>query len=458
MTADLRGTLREGVFKSHERYPGAEFHYSVYLPDIAPATGGYALALTHDGLNHAEAAACETLARRDDAPPCVYIGVYPGVLRDPAGAGERGLRMNTYDMASGRYADFIVEELVPYIARAYGLRLSPSPDMRLASGGSSGGISAWNLVWHRNDFFRRAYLSSPTFSAFGGGEEIPYLIRKCEPLPIKIFCDYSEHEPDDYFGSSVTAAENFRGALRYAGYEARFEYHPGEGHCSRNGDYAHALKRLRYLWENWRSEPVRVSANLPYLDGLAGPGGWHKTEYHFPSHETVMTDRGEYRARGGSITLVTGDKERLLTDEFRGVTAIALSSDRWRLYIADRTRRCLYAATVAPDGSFSGIYTLATLHVPAECRDTGALDIAVDAGDRVYAATEAGIQCVRSFGPVDAILRGPNGGAITRLSLDAGGKLYAETRDGVYARQLRTPAADPSSPAPPRSDGYYGVG
>ena len=38
------------------------------------------------------------------------------------------------------------------------------------------------------------------------GDELIPLIRKCETKPIRVFVDYSENEPDDYFGSSFCAA------------------------------------------------------------------------------------------------------------------------------------------------------------------------------------------------------------------------------------------------------------
>ena len=75
----------------------------------------------------------------------------------------------------------------------------------------------------------------------------PFLIRKFEPKPIRVFTDYSKNEPDDYFGSSFVGAQNFERALRFSGYEFKCEYHPGEGHCSRNEDYHYAVYRMLYL-------------------------------------------------------------------------------------------------------------------------------------------------------------------------------------------------------------------
>ena len=54
------------------------------------------------------------------------------------------------------------------------------------------------------------------------------LMRKCETKPIRVFVDYSEDEPDCYFGSSFCVAEASIRALRYAGYEMMSDYYRTE--------------------------------------------------------------------------------------------------------------------------------------------------------------------------------------------------------------------------------------
>lgn len=90
------------------------------------------------------------------------------------------MRLNDYDIFSSEYVDFIVDEFIPYIKEKYSLNLSDNPNMHMISGGSSGGLSSWNGVWFRNDYFRRAYLSSPTFSAMARGNMAPVFMRLYE--------------------------------------------------------------------------------------------------------------------------------------------------------------------------------------------------------------------------------------------------------------------------------------
>ena len=261
MGYNFDGTFHEGELRS-ETYKNAIFRYRVFVPACPAEDFDYALSVNHDGLVEAEAYALQTLAKSGAAPYTVCVGVYPAHLPSPTEDGHtRYLRMNTYDVLSEKYPSFIIDELIPYLAEKYDLRLSQSPDMHMVTGGSSGGISAWNMAWHRNDYFRRVYMSSPSFLSMGRGDEYLNLIRKCETKPIRVFVDYSENEPDSYFGSSFCVAEESIRALRYAGYDMMCDYHPGEGHCSRLWQYESALMRMSFLWKDWQSEPVTVKAH-----------------------------------------------------------------------------------------------------------------------------------------------------------------------------------------------------
>lgn len=456
---DLSGIIYDGTFVSKKYYRNAAFPYQIHVPEYCRSQRECALILTNDGLNQTEAAAAEFLYRAGRAPACITIGISPGVL--PAsipGGADRELRMNTYDLSTERYADFVVDEVLPYLTEKYHLTLSPSADLHLVSGGSSGGICAWNIAWYRNDYFHRVYASSPTFSALGNGEDIPFLIRKYESKPIRVFMDYSENEPDDYFGSSLSAGLNFERALRFAGYDFMSEYHAGEGHCSRLGRFEYAVFRLLYLWKDWDIEAVSVKMMSPRIEKIIERGdGWKTADYTFSSHKTLRTEKGEYRAIGNRIILTTPHGEsKTLTEEFEDLSALALSGDRWRLYIGDKKRRCVYAATIAEDGSFDGIYVLATLHVATESHSPGVFDLCIDREDRLYAATELGIQCIRSYGIVDAILLNPERtAAVSSLELEEDGKLYALSSAATYVRQLKNKGIQTNAIMIPKHSGYY---
>lgn len=157
----MDGKYFEGSFTSFGVKPGTSVKYKIFVPECEGEVG---LVFSHDGFNLQAAEAMSSLADDGKAPPCVFIGVWPGALSATLEGGfDRGMRMDNYDIFDSAYPDFIVDELIPHLIEKYGLRISPLPDMHLVLGGSSGGISSFNIAWFRSDFFRRVYASSPSF-------------------------------------------------------------------------------------------------------------------------------------------------------------------------------------------------------------------------------------------------------------------------------------------------------
>lgn len=462
MDITLHGKILEGEFTS-SYYKNAIFKYTIHIP---PAVDGYqyALLVSHDGMNQEEAAALEALAATGEAPHTITLGIYPACLPASIPQGfPRELRMHLYDIYSPQYPDFVIQELLPYLTQLHQLSIHPSPDMHMASGGSSGGISAWNMAWHRPDFFHRVYMSSPSFLSMSQGDELVNLIRKYEPKPIRVFVDFSENEPDDYFGSSYCVADASVRALRFAGYDMMDRFYPGEGHCSRYHHFESALDRMRFLWKDWETTPITVSNLSPRAKKLLLPGKeWESTNLPLP-HKLPTISNGTFTAPGSyapkktTITFTNEKgKTRRVAHNLSDCCALAFSADKWRLYAADRARGCIYAYTVLPDGNLDGKYIHGVLHKAVDFQTPGATALCVDRDDRLYAATEIGIQTIRSCGLIDVIFSLPQGRPVQDLSIGEDGYLYAETDYGVFRRQLNcvhhTSFAETTEPQTPS---YY---
>ena len=74
------------------------------------------------------------------------------------------------------------------------------------------------------------------------------------------------------------------------------------------------------------------------------------------------------------------------------------------------------------------------LHTLPEQKIFGAIDLAVDKTDRLFVLTEIGIQCVRSFGLIDAILDLPDESKPEKIAITD--SLYVKTENGIYKRRL----------------------
>ena len=439
--------------------PGTQFRYSIYIPRQALEGKELALYVLLEYGSKDIAPILEGFIDEGIMPAGMFLFVNPGTLRATREGGtERRMRAEEFDQYGREFSDFLVEELIPAAAKTAVVTLSASPDMHLITGGSSGGMCAWNAAWFRNDYFRRIFLSSPTFSAMRGGEKPMVLLRKTESRPIRIYMTVGTTEPDYYFGSSFYAACNAWKAIQFAKYDAKFEVFPNEGHCCHMSDPLLLRRVMEFLWNNWKTEPVRMIGNQIRINQVLDQGSfWEETRDEFPSRALPQNEHGVYSFDGARIYLSAhGNEKKAVADGFSDVSGIALSSDRWRMYIADRKRRFVYAMSVMPDGSLGQLYKLAPLHLAHDCRTIGASDLCMDARDRVYAATELGIQGMISFGMTDLILPLPGDFPADRVACGGPGKnmLYAASGKRIFKRKMCVCAQNPSVRSPPATPGY----
>jgi len=383
--------------------PNLNFEFTVAVPTCEQAE--YALLIEHDGLrNDANTKAMLRLANEGKAPYCISIGIKPGNLLMPDGT-QRGMRMNSYDLFDKEYGDFIVYELIPYVLEKYSFKISDSPDMHIVSGGSSGGISAFCIAWFHPDYFRKVYMSSPSFLGMGRGNEIPYLIRKYETKPLRIYEEYSENEPNDYFGASFPIDLEALRALSFANYDFAYKYFAGEGHCSRYNDEDEAYIRME-----WLCRERAHHGNSPRVDQVIPPFSKWEVCSGMPKNESRM-------------------------DVKNAPYSVAVrSNDEMAVYVASANEDIVY---MHPSGDLFNVgerILHASLHTIPRFDPKGAIDMAVDKADRLYVLTSIGIQCVRSFGLIDVILDLPDGAKPLEIAVtDA---LYVKTELGAYRRAL----------------------
>ncbi|MFN4315142.1 MAG: alpha/beta hydrolase [Chitinophagaceae bacterium] len=127
-----------------------------YLPKNVADPAALELLLINDGQNLAEmdfAAQLQQMLNNHEVRPLLAVGIYAGPERkmeygvigqaDYLGRGAK----------AGNHADFVMEELVPYIREHYFL---PFLNKAAYAGFSLGGLSALDMTWNYPDFFRQA--------------------------------------------------------------------------------------------------------------------------------------------------------------------------------------------------------------------------------------------------------------------------------------------------------------
>ena len=248
------GTITEHKFTDSTIFPGTEREYFVYLPAQYDPEEEAALMVFQDGKGYLKnvPTVFDNLIHRDEMPVTIAVFINPGVI--PA-AHENTLplfnRSFEYDAVDGRYAKFLIDEILPVALKD--LNVTSDPNLRALCGSSSGGIAAFVAAWNRPDSFRRVYTTVGTYVGLRGGNELPILVRKTEPKPLRIFLQDGKNDNNLYCGSWWVANQDMLASLQWAGYEVNNEWGDG-GHNRKHGN-AIFSKVMRWLWKDWATKP-----------------------------------------------------------------------------------------------------------------------------------------------------------------------------------------------------------
>ena len=109
-----------------------------------------------------------------------------------------------------------------------------------------GGIAAFTVAWERPDQFRKVISHIGSFTNIRGGHVYPSLIRQAAVRPIRVFLQDGSNDLDNQFGNWPLANQEMAAALKFRGYDYRFEYGDG-GHTQKHGG-ALLPDALRWLW------------------------------------------------------------------------------------------------------------------------------------------------------------------------------------------------------------------
>jgi enterochelin esterase family protein len=181
-------------------------------------------------------------------PPMVGVFVDPGVFPEFDDARRRKNRNAEYDAFDSRYADFLVDEVLPLVGDH--VPVSDDPRMRGLCGHSSGGNAAFTAAWHRPDAFGRAIGFSSSFAQMPGGNPYPDLIAAEPARPLRIFLQAGHHDLGWDEPEHNWLAENLRtaAALAEGGYDFRFVL--GDGGHDPNHAGVLLPDALRWLWRD----------------------------------------------------------------------------------------------------------------------------------------------------------------------------------------------------------------
>jgi sugar lactone lactonase YvrE/enterochelin esterase-like enzyme len=276
-------------------FPGTVREYWIYVPAQYDANKPTPVFVVQDGLDRAKdwklTTALDNLIHKGDVPAQIGIFVSPGVV--PA-ANENALarfnRSYEYDGLGDQYARFLIEELLPEVAKSY--NLSNDPNDRAIAGASSGAICAFNVAWERPDQFRRVISTIGTFVSLRGGNDFPALIRKTENKPIRVFLQDGKNDLDIFGGSWWAANQDMLAAFNYAGYDVDHAWGEG-GHSGKHGA-AIMPDMLRFIWRGYPEPIVAGRAKERRIEVLLAGEDWELvSEGHQFTEGPAVNEQGE---------------------------------------------------------------------------------------------------------------------------------------------------------------------
>lgn len=191
----------------------------------------------------------DNLIHKKEMPVTIGVFVNPGHVGgelpdDPWRASNRSFE---YDSLGGQYARFLLEEILPEVGKRY--RLTDDPEARAIAGASSGGICAFTVAWERPDAFRKVISHIGSFTDIRGGHAYPSLVRKSTRAPLRVFLQDGSNDLDNRYGNWPLANQEMAAALKFKGYDYRFEFGDG-AHTHKHGG-AILPDALRWLWRDY---------------------------------------------------------------------------------------------------------------------------------------------------------------------------------------------------------------
>lgn len=253
-----QGVVTKHVWDKSKVFPGTVRDYWVYVPKQYDAAKPAAVMVFQDGGGYVSTNGAwrvpvvfDNLIARKELPVIIGIFINPGVIPSPDGKGEpQKNRSFEYDSLGDAYARFLLEEILPEVGQKYNLTTNAAE--RAICGGSSGGICAFTVAWERPNEFSKVFSTIGSFVNIRGGHVYPFLIRKTEPQPIRVFLQDGSNDLDNAHGNWPLANQNMALALKFMKYDYDFVYGDG-AHSPKHGGSLFPEK-VKWLWRGSTAE------------------------------------------------------------------------------------------------------------------------------------------------------------------------------------------------------------
>jgi iron(III)-enterobactin esterase len=236
---------------------------AVYVPKSYVPGSEAPFIVGADGTDRILFTALDSLIAEHNVPAMIAISIGNG--SGDAQGSERGLE---YDTMSGKYAEFVENEVLPRVESEAHVKLTRDPDGRATMGGSSGGSCALIMAWYHPDLYHRVLTYSGTYvnqqwpshanTPHGAWEFHENLIPASKRKPIRIWIEvgdrdlYNPNVMRDNMHDWVEANERMAKVLAAKKYHYQFVFAENAAHVDRAVKTQTLPEALEYVWQGYR--------------------------------------------------------------------------------------------------------------------------------------------------------------------------------------------------------------
>jgi enterochelin esterase family protein len=229
--------------------------YYVYVPAQYDSTKPAALMVFQDGHAYVNDSGdfrvpvvYDNLIHQKKLPVTICLFVNPGHnTKDyPESRFRVSNRADEYDVLDDRYTIMLMDEIIPELKKKY--NISNDPKMHGIGGLSSGAICAFTAAWEHPEYFHKVLSQIGSYTNIRGGNNYPSIIRKHKKKDIKIFMQDGSNDLNNEHGDWWLANLEMESALKFKGYEFKFE----KGSGTHSGKHGGAIlpESLIWLWSD----------------------------------------------------------------------------------------------------------------------------------------------------------------------------------------------------------------
>jgi enterochelin esterase family protein len=229
--------------------------YYVYVPAQYDSTKPAALMVFQDGHAYVNDSGdfrvpivYDNLIYQKKLPITICLFVNPGHnTKDyPESRFRASNRADEYDVLDDRYTTMLMDEIIPELKKKY--NISNDPKMHGIGGLSSGAICAFTAAWEHPEYFHKILSQIGSYTNIRGGNNYPSIIRKHKKKEIKIFMQDGSNDLNNEHGDWWLANLEMESALKFKGYEFKFE----KGSGTHSGKHGGAIlpESLIWLWSD----------------------------------------------------------------------------------------------------------------------------------------------------------------------------------------------------------------